>query len=505
MERGARGSPRRRSPSPGADGSTRHVDVSDPSDPVACDPARRARETASVAAAVARRRHRVHGEQSPSRAGRRIRACLRRQSSIAGAVHDGAGLHWRGARVRCPRDARPDGAGHRVPFVSGALDPARYAVVTSGRAGGAAVWRDVRRGPRGRAAPGAVARAIRARDPDRVAGPAGGARRRHGRGPRGRPHGAEAPRAVRGDAVLVVGALAHERPVVRGVLPGVRGAGAERRNPPAARDPRVRGGGPGVGRLLRRLRESDAADVAALRHQSEPGAGVRGRLSRFHVPADHAARPALACECPPPPGRPGSGTDGRSTGGRETVTDAVRVAAHAKLNLLLRILAREAPAGYHQIETAFALLELADELMVTRTASGVALTVQGPDLGAPEQNLAVRAARAVLEATGHKFGVALELTKRIPVRSGLGGGSSDAAAALHAVNTLAGNAVPRHELLHVATRLGADVAFFAGAVAAVYANEGLRDDAASQLGEKHQRLIKTATKAATAPGPEPLP
>src|SRR2546430_13958368 len=113
--------------------------------------------------------------------------------------------------------------------------------------------------------------------------------------------------------------------------------------------------------------------------------------------------------------------------------------------------------------------------MVTRTASGVALTVQGPDLGPPEQNLAVRAARAVLEATGHKFGVALELTKRIPVRSGLGGGSSDAAAALHAVNTLAGNAVPRHELLHVATRLGADVAFFAsGAPAALAWGRGER-------------------------------
>jgi len=297
------------------------------------------------------------------------------------------------------------------------------------------------------------------------------------------------------------------------------------------------------------------------------------------------------------------------------VTDAVRVAAHAKLNLLLRILAREAAAGYHQIETAFALLELTDELVVTRTATGVALAVNGPDLGAPEQNLAVRAARAVLEATGHKFGVALELTKRIPVRSGLGGGSSDAAAALHAVNALAGNAVPRHELLHLATRLGADVAFFASgapaalawgrgerlfrlpappaapalvalalppiavatpdaygwwddmhpepaprgpllldadafigwgsvgrlggndfeipvfgkhpplralyerlagthpnwvrlcgsgsAVAAVYANARLRDDAAMVLGEKHQRLIKTDTRAVVAPGPEP--
>src|SRR5256886_5710359 len=124
---------------------------------------------------------------------------------------------------------------------------------------------------------------------------------------------------------------------------------------------------------------------------------------------------------------------------------------------------------------SFALLEVADELMVTRTASGVALTVHGPDLGAPEQNLAVRAARAVLETTGHKFGVALELTKRIPVRSGLGGGSSDAAAALHAANALAGNAVPRHELLHLATRLGADLAFFAsGAPAAVAWGRGER-------------------------------
>src|SRR5207244_13156159 len=148
--------------------------------------------------------------------------------------------------------------------------------------------------------------------------------------------------------------------------------------------------------------------------------------------------------------------------------DRVRIAAHAKLNLFLRILARESPTGYHQIETAFALLDLADELVVTRTASGVALTVHGPDLGPPEENLVVRGGRTVLEATGHTFGVALDLTKRIPVRAGLGGGSSDAAAALHAVNALAGDPVPRHELLHFATRLGADVAFFAsGAPAAL--------------------------------------
>jgi 4-diphosphocytidyl-2-C-methyl-D-erythritol kinase len=143
-----------------------------------------------------------------------------------------------------------------------------------------------------------------------------------------------------------------------------------------------------------------------------------------------------------------------------TPPDRLRVAAHAKLNLFLRVLARERD-GYHQIETAFTLLELADEIVVTRATSGVTLMIDGPDLGPEEENLAVRAARAVLAATGERFGVAIALAKRIPVRAGLGGGSSDAAAVLHAVNALAQHAVPRHELLHFASRLGADVAFFA--------------------------------------------
>jgi len=158
--------------------------------------------------------------------------------------------------------------------------------------------------------------------------------------------------------------------------------------------------------------------------------------------------------------------------------EQVRVAAHAKVNLFLRILAREqGGTGHHQIETAFALLELADELVAVRHGAPgeVTLTVDGPDLGPAEENLAVRAARAVLAATGNRFGVALALTKRIPVRAGLGGGSSDAAAALHAVNTLADNAVPRAELLQFAAKLGADVAFFAsGAPAALAWGRGER-------------------------------
>jgi 4-diphosphocytidyl-2-C-methyl-D-erythritol kinase len=153
------------------------------------------------------------------------------------------------------------------------------------------------------------------------------------------------------------------------------------------------------------------------------------------------------------------------------VTAPVRVAAHAKINLFLRILARET-SGFHQIETAFRYSS-GRSAEVRRIDSGVQLDVAGPDLG-PTENLAVRRA-LVLDATGNRFGVAITLTKQIPVRAGLGGGSSDAAAALHAVNALAGNAVPRHELLHFAAQLGADVAFFAsGAALAVAWGRGER-------------------------------
>jgi 4-diphosphocytidyl-2-C-methyl-D-erythritol kinase len=140
--------------------------------------------------------------------------------------------------------------------------------------------------------------------------------------------------------------------------------------------------------------------------------------------------------------------------------DAVTVAAPAKLNLFLRVLARESD-GFHSLETLFCLVSLADTVVATRREERVvSIEVEGADVGPPEQNLASRAAALVLEATGHPFGVHLRLTKRIPVRAGLGGGSSDAAAALHAVNALAGGAVPRHELLQFGARLGSDVPFF---------------------------------------------
>ncbi len=139
---------------------------------------------------------------------------------------------------------------------------------------------------------------------------------------------------------------------------------------------------------------------------------------------------------------------------------AVSVPCLGKINLFLRVLAREAD-GFHGLETVFCLVSLADRLTAERReAGGIELEVTGAKLGPPEENLAVKAARMVLDATGHRFGVRLRLEKRIPVGAGLGGGSSDAAGALLLVNRLAGNAVPRHELLQFAARLGSDVPFF---------------------------------------------
>ncbi len=140
--------------------------------------------------------------------------------------------------------------------------------------------------------------------------------------------------------------------------------------------------------------------------------------------------------------------------------DGVRVAAPAKVNLFLRVLARES-SGYHALETLFCALTLADEVSVRPAAAGVHLVVFGEvDTGAPAQNLAVRAAEAFHAALGAPPAVLVELAKRIPAAAGLGGGSSDAAATLVALNRLHGEPFPPDALLQIAVGLGADVPFF---------------------------------------------
>jgi 4-diphosphocytidyl-2-C-methyl-D-erythritol kinase len=137
---------------------------------------------------------------------------------------------------------------------------------------------------------------------------------------------------------------------------------------------------------------------------------------------------------------------------------ALGLPAPAKLNLFLHVTGRRAD-GYHSLQTAFQLIDLADWLDYTVRDDGE--IVRAGDLAwSAEQDLAVRAARALRDATGCSLGVSISVTKRIPPGSGMGGGSSDAATTLLALNRLWGLGLTRQELAAIALPLGADVPFF---------------------------------------------
>jgi len=153
---------------------------------------------------------------------------------------------------------------------------------------------------------------------------------------------------------------------------------------------------------------------------------------------------------------------GRSTRDRPRGITA-RTIAQAKLNLFLHILAREA-SGYHQLETLFCRLDLGDEVTVRTDGRGRSLDSSGDalpadGLGPVERNLAWRAAVAFSDAAGWPNDWAIEVTKRIPVGGGLGGGSADAGAVLRCLNALAPSPLSANRLLGLAGQLGADVPF----------------------------------------------
>jgi 4-diphosphocytidyl-2-C-methyl-D-erythritol kinase len=135
------------------------------------------------------------------------------------------------------------------------------------------------------------------------------------------------------------------------------------------------------------------------------------------------------------------------------------VPAPAKVNLFLHVTGRRAD-GYHTLESLIALIDLADTISLSRRGDGI-VRREGDVAGVPEdRDLSLRAARALQAATGSRFGVDITLAKRIPLGSGLGGGSSDAATVLLALNRLWELALPRAELLRLAVGLGADVPLF---------------------------------------------
>ncbi|KQW00060.1 4-diphosphocytidyl-2C-methyl-D-erythritol kinase [Rhizobacter sp. Root1221] len=136
------------------------------------------------------------------------------------------------------------------------------------------------------------------------------------------------------------------------------------------------------------------------------------------------------------------------------------VAAPAKLNLFLHIVGRR-PDGYHLLQSVFVLIDWSDTLHFERRADG---RLARHDLTAtlPADDLCLRAARALQAASGTSFGADIAIDKQVPWGAGMGGGSSDAASTLLALNRLWGLGWTRSRLMALGLSLGADVPFFIG-------------------------------------------
>lgn len=133
--------------------------------------------------------------------------------------------------------------------------------------------------------------------------------------------------------------------------------------------------------------------------------------------------------------------------------------APAKLNLFLHVLGRRAD-GYHELQTAYQLIDLADTLSFRVREDGEIRRVEGPPSIPVEMDLTVRAARQLQALSGVSLGVEIRIIKRIPIQGGLGGGSSDAATTLIALNELWGLRLGTERLVEASLALGADLPFF---------------------------------------------
>lgn len=137
----------------------------------------------------------------------------------------------------------------------------------------------------------------------------------------------------------------------------------------------------------------------------------------------------------------------------------VRVPAPAKINLFLHIIGRR-PDGYHLLQTAFRMIDWGDEISLQRRDDGQIRRVTDVPGVPADSDLVVRAALALKAASGTPWGADIGVDKRIPMGGGLGGGSSDAASVLIALNRIWGCGLSRQRLQEIGLALGADVPFF---------------------------------------------
>jgi len=170
--------------------------------------------------------------------------------------------------------------------------------------------------------------------------------------------------------------------------------------------------------------------------------------------------------------------------------------APAKLNLCLHIVGRRAD-GYHLLQSAIQFIDLCDELRFYRRERGVIERIAGPAEVPPESDLVVRAARLLAAHAAVSEGVGIELTKRIPLQGGLGGGSSDAATVLVALNHLWDLKLTTDEVAELGLKLGADVPVFVRGRAAWV--EGIGEQlTAADFPEQVYLVVKPRAAVSTA-------
>ena len=161
--------------------------------------------------------------------------------------------------------------------------------------------------------------------------------------------------------------------------------------------------------------------------------------------------------------------------GKEQITvvgDGLLVRAPAKINLSL-LVAGKRPDGFHEIETIMAKVDFYDEILIELGHGGIELVCQGPQWApAGEDNLVYRAAKLLMNSCGEWADIRITLTKNIPAGSGLGSGSSDAAATLIGLNEYMDFGLPNRQLAKLAPQLGSDVAFFLGGPLAFCTGKG---------------------------------
>ncbi|MBM3540766.1 MAG: 4-(cytidine 5'-diphospho)-2-C-methyl-D-erythritol kinase [Alphaproteobacteria bacterium] len=174
--------------------------------------------------------------------------------------------------------------------------------------------------------------------------------------------------------------------------------------------------------------------------------------------------------------------------------------ARAKLNLYLHVLGRRAD-GYHVLDSLVVFADMGDEMRV-RPADALSVAIDGPFAAAlqgapPEDNLVWRAAVRLAEAAGVPVRARIELTKNLPVASGIGGGSADAAAALRLLSALWGARADDGALQRLAFSLGADVPMCLAGVPAFAGGAGERLDPAPALPPVHAVLVNCGVAVAT--------